>query len=62
MKTVLAVAFCLSTFLLSSCNTTIGLWRDGKEGFHWAKQKIEESQSADGAGEYQEYNDGAPVY
>ncbi len=62
MNSFMAAASCLAILLLSSCNTAIGLWRDGKEGFQWSKQKIQESQSGDSAGEYEDYNDGAPVY
>ena len=54
---------------LSSCNTTIGIGRDIKEGFVWSKRKIEEKRAANAAGGYQEtsqdtYQDpgGAPVY
>ena len=49
----LAVVFCLT-----SCNTSIGLWRDTKAGFIWAKQKIQESNN----GGSEEYEYGAPVY
>ncbi len=44
------------SFLLNSCNTTIGLYRDTKQGFIWTKDKIQgASQSSDSA-------DDAPVY
>jgi predicted small secreted protein len=60
MKSFLTVFTCALVVLLSSCNTTIGLWRDGKEGVNWTKQKIQESQS--GGGGHEEYDYGAPVY
>jgi len=43
---------------LTSCNTSIGVWRDTKAGFNWTKQKIQGT----GGGGGQEYEYGAPVY
>ena len=46
---------------LSSCNTTIGVGRDIKQGFVWSKNKIQEKrQNSGGGGSQDEY--GAPVY
>lgn len=48
---------------LTSCNTTIGIGRDIKEGFIWSKNKIQEkrAQSQGDQGGY--YDDsGSPVY
>lgn len=53
---------------LCSCNTTIGVGRDIKEGFVWSKRKIEEKRAANaanaGGGQQDTYQDssGAPVY
>lgn len=46
---------------LSSCNTSIGIYRDAKVGFLWTKEKIQgmSSGGSDG-GVPEEY--GAPVY
>lgn len=41
---------------LISCNTSIGLYRDTKEGFNWTKNKIQGTGGSGG------YDDGAPVY
>ena len=43
---------------LSSCNTTIGLYRDTKAAFLWTKGKIQGSGGGGGGGD--DY--GAPVY
>ncbi|MBK1883209.1 hypothetical protein JIN85_12350 [Luteolibacter pohnpeiensis] len=40
---------------LTSCNTTIGVGRDIKQGYNWTKSKIQGSGQSD-----QQY--GAPVY
>lgn len=66
--TVALLAF--SSLLLTSCNTTIGLWRDTKAGVIWTKNKIQNSGNSGGGGGYQsggsnssydgEY--GAPIY
>jgi hypothetical protein len=50
---------------LSSCNTTIGVGRDIKEGFIWSKNKIQEKraqsqQQQQGGGYFDD--SGAPVY
>jgi predicted small secreted protein len=51
----------LAVISLTSCNTSIGLWRDTKAGFQWSKQKIQQSGGGGGGGS-QEYEYGAPVY
>jgi predicted small secreted protein len=51
----------LAVISLTSCNTSIGLWRDTKAGFQWSKQKIQQSGGG-GSGGSQEYEYGAPVY
>lgn len=57
MKFACALLFAAA---LSSCNTTIGLGRDMKEGYNWSKNKIQENRAQ---GQQQGgYNDGAPVY
>ncbi len=53
MKYSLLIAISIA---LSSCNTMVGLWRDTKAGYHWTKDKMQNS----GGGSEQEY--GAPVY
>lgn len=46
---------------LNSCNTAIGIFRDGKEGVIWTKNKIQNSRNGGGGGEsYDAY--GAPTY
>jgi hypothetical protein len=50
---------------LSSCNTSIGVGRDIKEGFIWSKNKIQEKraqgqQQQQGGGYFDD--GGAPVY
>lgn len=57
MKVVMLIAFVIS---LTSCNTSIGIWRDTKATYNWSKKKIQESQNGGGGAE--EYEDGAPVY
>ncbi len=49
---------------LCSCNTTIGVGRDIKQGFVWSKNKIQEKRAASQSGGGDEYQDssGAPVY
>lgn len=42
---------------LSSCNTTIGIYRDTKAAFLWTKGKIQGSGGGCGGDDY-----GAPVY
>jgi predicted small secreted protein len=51
------VFLCIAALSMTSCNTTIGVWRDTKAGFSWTKQKI---QGSGGGG--QDYEYGAPVY
>ena len=62
MKFTCALLFAAA---LSSCNTTIGVGRDIKEGFIWSKNKIQEkraqSQQEQQYGGYQD-DGGAPVY
>ncbi len=55
--------FCIAVGLCS-CNTSIGLGRDMREGYHWSKRKIEESrqQRQMQQQQQQEYQYGAPVY
>jgi hypothetical protein len=47
-------------FSMSSCNTAIGIYRDGKQGFIWTKNKIQSSGNNGGGGGYDAY--GAPTY
>lgn len=51
-------AILLAGVMLTSCNTTIGLGRDVRDGFLWSKRKIEESQNS---GSHEDPYD-APVY
>lgn len=46
----------IAVITLNSCNTSIGIWRDTKQGYSWTKQKIQ----GGGGGGGDEY--GAPVY
>lgn len=55
MKYVILLA---AVFALSSCNTSIGLYRDTKQAFFWTKEKIQGASSGGGG----EDNYGAPVY
>ena len=50
------LAACVACLLTVSCNTTIGIGRDLKEGYHWTKGKIQNSQG----GSQDPY--GAPIY
>lgn len=43
--------------LLVSCNTTIGVGRDVREGYRWSARKINESRQPDPSEDY-----GAPIY
>jgi predicted small secreted protein len=52
------IALCFACLALSSCNTSIGVWRDMKQGYHWTKNKIQESGS--GGDVVDPY--GAPTY
>lgn len=58
---------CLTALALCSCNTTIGVGRDIKQGFIWSKNKVQEkraqSQQQNSYQDqgYQDYS-GAPVY
>jgi hypothetical protein len=56
MKLILLCAVSLS---LVSCNTSIGVYRDLKQGFIWSKNKIQGSGGGGGG-----YSDpyGAPTY
>ena len=56
VKVILAIAVVVS---LTSCNTSIGIWRDTKAGFRWTKEKI---QNSGNGGSGQDSNYGAPVY
>jgi predicted small secreted protein len=42
----------LSALALVSCNTSIGIYRDTKQAFHWTKDKI---QSSGDGGDYGSY-------
>lgn len=44
----------IATTALTSCNTSIGLGRDIKQGFEWTKSKFQGAQQEEAAG--------APVY
>lgn len=48
----------VTALTLNSCNTSIGIWRDTKQGFMWTKSKIQ------GSGRQSDQPDpsGAPVY
>jgi len=46
---------------LSSCNTLIGMGRDTKQGYQWAKGKMQGAGGGDGGGGANE-SYGAPVY
>jgi hypothetical protein len=55
------ILLCAAALSLVSCNTAIGIYRDGKQGFIWTKNKIQESRNNGGGGEsYDPY--GAPTY
>lgn len=41
----------LTALALTSCNTSIGLYRDAKQAFHWTKDKIQ-GTGGDGYGSY----------
>jgi len=60
MKFVCALLFAAA---LTSCNTTIGVGRDIKQGFIWSKNKIQENR-AQGQQQQGGYDSGygAPVY
>lgn len=49
---------CLAGFALASCNTTIGLGRDVRDGYQWTKGKVQESQNKKSGN----YDQGPPVY
>ncbi len=49
---------CLLSLALVSCNTSIGIYRDMKQGFHWTKTKM---QGSGGGGETVDPY-GAPTY
>lgn len=46
---------------LCSCNTTIGVGRDIKQGFIWSKNKIQEKRQQSQQNSYQD-DSGATVY
>ena len=54
MKILLVIATALA---LNSCNTSIGLWRDTKQGYQWTKAKMQGN-----GGDSQSDPSGAPVY
>lgn len=37
---------------LSSCNTTIGLGRDMREGYEWTRGKFQDARHGSGGGNY----------
>jgi len=39
---------CLLSLSLVSCNTSIGIYRDVKQGFHWTKTKMQGSGGGGG--------------
>jgi len=50
----------VSAFALNSCNTSIGIFRDTKQGFNWTRDKIQNAGGG-GGGQSDDYS-GAPVY
>ena len=54
MKYLIALVCVLA---LNSCNTLIGLGRDGKQAYDWTKAKVQGTGGGGGGDEY-----GAPVY
>jgi hypothetical protein len=55
------ICLALVTLGVCSCNTTIGIGRDIKEGFIWSKNKIQENRQQRQQDSYQDHS-GAPVY
>jgi len=55
MKVLTALALVLA---LNSCNTLIGIGRDGRQAFDWTKAKVQGTGGGGGGGA--DY--GAPVY
>ena len=49
----------VALFALSSCNTSIGLYRDSVQAFNWTKEKFQGSGGGSDGG-YEDY--GAPIY
>ncbi len=52
------ILLCITSLTLVSCNTSIGLYRDMKQGFIWTKNKI---QNSGGGGDVVDPY-GAPTY
>jgi predicted small secreted protein len=52
------IIFCIASLSLVSCNTSIGVYRDMKQGFIWTKNKIQ--GDASGGNTADPY--GAPTY
>jgi predicted small secreted protein len=58
MKSMKYILLCIASLTLVSCNTSIGLYRDMKQGFIWTKNKI---QNSGGGGDTVDPY-GAPTY
>lgn len=58
MKYLVLIA---AVFALNSCNTSIGIYRDGKGAFQWTKSKFQNDGSGGGNTGYDEEY-GAPIY
>jgi len=55
------VCLALLALGLCSCNTTVGIGRDIKQGFNWSKNKMQEKRQQRQEATYQDPS-GAPVY
>jgi hypothetical protein len=55
------ICLALAAACVCSCNTTIGLGRDIKEGFIWSKNKIQEKRQESQQSSAPD-DSGAPVY
>jgi predicted small secreted protein len=53
------LALFAAVFVLNSCNTGIGMYRDCVQAVNWTKSKFDDGGGG-GAGEYEDY--GAPIY
>jgi predicted small secreted protein len=60
MKHLILLTLCATVLALTSCNTTIGIYRDTKAAAIWTKNKIKPNAGGDGGASYDDY--GAPVY
>jgi hypothetical protein len=54
------LALFAAVFVLNSCNTGIGMYRDCVQAVNWTKSKFDDGGGGGGAGEYEDY--GAPIY